>query len=91
MKACRDVGEQVFKLARQMEDSPLANVDFERVAFADGCIAVAGDPEPRGAAVVLRVRAVAGLEDAIAARVAALWDEPAAAVNGTTHTITPGE
>lgn len=45
----------------------------------------------RGAVVVLRVKAVAGLEDVLAARVAALWDEPAAALNGTTHTITPGE
>ncbi|GJE45706.1 xanthine dehydrogenase family protein molybdopterin-binding subunit [Methylobacterium soli] len=44
MKACRDVGEQVFRLARQMENSPLANVDFDRVAFTDGRIEVAGDP-----------------------------------------------
>lgn len=51
----------------------------------------AGAPELTGAAVVLRVKAVAGLEDVLAARVAALWDEPAAALNGSTHTITPGE
>ncbi|MCJ2063074.1 xanthine dehydrogenase family protein molybdopterin-binding subunit [Methylobacterium sp. J-088] len=44
MKACRTVGEQVFKLARAMEHSPLANVDFDRAVFADGRIAVAGDP-----------------------------------------------
>ena len=43
MKACRNVGEQVFKLARAMEGSPLANVDFDRVAFANGRIEVAGD------------------------------------------------
>ncbi|MCJ2114073.1 xanthine dehydrogenase family protein molybdopterin-binding subunit [Methylobacterium sp. WL30] len=63
MKACRDVGEQVFKLARQMEDSPLANVDFERVAFADGCIAVAGDPARSVALVdVLRASGVDKVE-----------------------------
>ncbi|MGU3421863.1 xanthine dehydrogenase family protein molybdopterin-binding subunit [Methylobacterium sp. D54C] len=44
MKACRNVGAQVFKLARAMENSPLANVDFDRAVFADGRIAVAGDP-----------------------------------------------
>jgi xanthine dehydrogenase YagR molybdenum-binding subunit len=63
MKACRDVGEQVFKLARQMEDSPLANVDFERVAFADGRIAVAGDPARSVALVdVLRAAGVDKVE-----------------------------
>ena len=60
MKACRDVGEQLFKLARRMDDSPLANVDFERVAFADGRIAVADDPA-RGVALVDVMRA-AGVE-----------------------------
>ncbi len=44
MKACRNVGAQVFKLARAMENSPLANVDFDRAVFADGRIAIAGDP-----------------------------------------------
>ncbi|MGU3385904.1 xanthine dehydrogenase family protein molybdopterin-binding subunit [Methylobacterium sp. D53M] len=44
MKACRNVGARVFKLARAMENSPLANVDFDRAVFADGRIAVAGDP-----------------------------------------------
>lgn len=44
MKACRNVGAQVFKLARAMENSPLANVDFERAVFSDGRISVAGDP-----------------------------------------------
>jgi CO/xanthine dehydrogenase Mo-binding subunit len=28
MKACRDIAEQAFKLARGMENSPLANADF---------------------------------------------------------------
>lgn len=56
MKACRDVAEQAFKLARTMEDSPLANVDFERVAFAKGRIEVAGDPT-RGVALVDVLRA----------------------------------
>ena len=44
MKACLDVGKQVFVLARRMENSALANVDFERVEFADGRIRVVGDP-----------------------------------------------
>ncbi|GJE58353.1 xanthine dehydrogenase family protein molybdopterin-binding subunit [Methylobacterium trifolii] len=60
MKACRNVGEQVFKLARQMEGSPLANVDFERVAFTDGRIEVAGDPG-RSVSLVDAMRA-AGVE-----------------------------
>ena len=51
MKACRNVGEQVFKMARGMEGSPLANVDFDRVAFTNGRIEVAGDPA-RGVALV---------------------------------------
>ncbi len=63
MKACRDVGEQVFRLARQMDDSPLANVDFERVAFADGHIAVADDATRRVALVdVMRAAGVERLE-----------------------------
>ena len=44
MKACRDIAEQAFKLARGMENSPLANADFERVVFTNGRIEVAGDP-----------------------------------------------
>lgn len=47
--------------------------------------------EGRGAAVVLRVRAVAGLEDRLAAAVLALWSSPGAALNGTTSTIAEGE
>lgn len=63
MKACRDVGEQVFRLARQMDDSPLANVDFERVAFADGHIVVADDATRRVALVdVMRAAGVERLE-----------------------------
>jgi xanthine dehydrogenase YagR molybdenum-binding subunit len=44
MKACRDIAEQAFKLARGMENSPLANADFERVVFSNGRIEVTGDP-----------------------------------------------
>ncbi len=44
MKACRDLAEQVFRLARGMDNSPLANVDFERAVFTNGRIEVAGDP-----------------------------------------------
>ena len=56
MKACRNVGEQVFKMARAMEGSSLANVDVERIAFANGRIEVAGDPT-RGVALVDAMRA----------------------------------
>ena len=44
MKACRDIAEQAFRLARGLENSPLANVDFERVVFSNGRIEVMGDP-----------------------------------------------
>ncbi len=44
MKACRALAEKLFKLARGLDGSPLANVDFARAVFADGRIAVAGDP-----------------------------------------------
>lgn len=44
MKACREIAEQVFKLARAMDNSPLANADFERVVFTGGRIALADDP-----------------------------------------------
>lgn len=44
MKACREIAEQVFLMARKMDDSPLANADFERVVFTGGRIALADDP-----------------------------------------------
>ena len=50
MKACRDIGEQAFRLARSLKDSPLANVDFERVVFSGGRIEATGDPS-RGIAL----------------------------------------
>ncbi|MDP4005281.1 xanthine dehydrogenase family protein molybdopterin-binding subunit [Methylobacterium sp. NEAU K] len=56
MKACRNIAAQVFVLARQMENSPLANVDFERVVFTGGRIEVAGDPS-RGVSIKDAMRA----------------------------------
>ena len=56
MKACRDIAEQAFKLARGMENSPLANVDFERVVFTNGRIEVAGDSS-KGVALTEVMRA----------------------------------
>ncbi|KQO54035.1 MULTISPECIES: xanthine dehydrogenase family protein molybdopterin-binding subunit [unclassified Methylobacterium] len=44
MKACRKIAADVFAMARAMDDSPLANVDLERVVFTGGRIEVAGDP-----------------------------------------------
>ena len=56
VKACRDVAAQVFALARGMADSPLANLDFERVEFADGHVRAAGDPS-RSVSLVEAMRA----------------------------------
>ena len=42
--ACLKVADEVFKLARGMDNSPLANVDFERVVFVDGRIQLGDDP-----------------------------------------------
>ena len=42
--ACLKVAEEVFKLARGMANSPLANADFEHVIFADGRIQLGDDP-----------------------------------------------
>ncbi|PSJ19327.1 aldehyde oxidase, partial [Halomonas sp. ND22Bw] len=44
MRACHDIAAQVFTLARGLDDSPLANVDFARAVFKEGRISVAGDP-----------------------------------------------
>ncbi|WP_375408407.1 xanthine dehydrogenase family protein molybdopterin-binding subunit [uncultured Methylobacterium sp.] len=56
MKACRKIGAQVFAMARAMDDSPLANVDPDRVVFADGRISVSGDPS-RSVSLVDAMRA----------------------------------
>ncbi|WP_411903837.1 xanthine dehydrogenase family protein molybdopterin-binding subunit [Methylorubrum thiocyanatum] len=63
MKACRDIAEQAFKLARGMDNSPLANVDFERVVFSNGRIELAGDPAKSVALTdVLKATGTAKLE-----------------------------
>lgn len=58
-------------------------------AVAQGFAKAARDAqEPlRAATVVFRVKALAGLEDDLAARFAALWDEDAASVNDTVVTL----
>ncbi|MBX9932749.1 MAG: xanthine dehydrogenase family protein molybdopterin-binding subunit [Methylobacterium sp.] len=56
MKACRKIAAEVFGMARAMDDSPLANVDFDRVVFSDGRISVAGDPS-RSVSLVEAMRA----------------------------------
>ena len=43
-KACQTVREQLFKHARQMDGSPLANASLEQVTFADGRIHMTNDP-----------------------------------------------
>ena len=42
--ACETVREKVFKLARQLDGSPLANQDLDHVTFRDGRIVVTNDP-----------------------------------------------
>ena len=42
--ACETVREKVFKLARQLGDSPLANQDLDHCTFRDGRIFVTNDP-----------------------------------------------
>jgi xanthine dehydrogenase YagR molybdenum-binding subunit len=43
--ACLSVREQLFKHARQMENSPLANASIEQVVFAEGRICLMNDPD----------------------------------------------
>jgi len=42
--ACYAVRETLFKYARRMENSPLANADLDHVVFTEGRIALAADP-----------------------------------------------
>ena len=53
--ACETVRETVFKLARQLDGSPLANQDIEHVTFRDGRIVVTNDPS-RSVSLVDAVR-----------------------------------
>ena len=45
--ACQSLREQLFKFARQMDASPLANASFEQVTFAGGEIHLTNDPSAR--------------------------------------------
>jgi xanthine dehydrogenase YagR molybdenum-binding subunit len=44
LAACHKLREELFRQARAMEESPLANASLEHATFADGAIALAGDP-----------------------------------------------
>ena len=57
--ACETVREAVFKLARQLDGSPLANQDLEHVTFRDGRIFVTNDPS-RSVSLVDAVRSAKG-------------------------------
>ena len=61
--ACHEVREGVFKHARRMDDSPLANADLDHVTFAGGRIALTKDLA-RGVAItdVLRAMGVDRIE-----------------------------
>jgi xanthine dehydrogenase YagR molybdenum-binding subunit len=67
--ACHGLREQVFKHARSMEGSPLANEALERVAFHNGRIEVATDPG-RGVPIVEVLKA-AGVNELTAEETAA--------------------
>lgn len=58
--ACLKVCQEVFKHARGMDNSPLANVDFDRVVFSDGCVRLAAEPD-RAVRIVDAMRA-AGID-----------------------------
>ena len=47
LAACHKVREQLFRQARAMDGSPLANASLEHVVFTDGAIALVGDPSRR--------------------------------------------
>jgi xanthine dehydrogenase YagR molybdenum-binding subunit len=53
--ACREVGEKVFKLARKVEGSPLADASLDDVIFADGQVRLARDPN-RGVPIIEAMR-----------------------------------
>ncbi|MEH0108233.1 SDR family oxidoreductase [Tersicoccus sp. MR15.9] len=59
-------------------------------AVAQGFAKAARDAgqAPAAAAVILRVKALAGLEDRLASAVLALWDADATALNDSTHDLT---
>jgi len=44
-EACEKVAKQVFKLAQKVENSPLADANFDDVEFADGCVQRRGEPD----------------------------------------------
>jgi xanthine dehydrogenase YagR molybdenum-binding subunit len=44
LAACRAVLEKLFKYARKLDDSPLANASLEHVTFADARIVLTSDP-----------------------------------------------
>jgi 3-oxoacyl-[acyl-carrier protein] reductase len=58
-----------------------------RAADASADDDAAAAPDLRSAAVIFRVRSLAGLENALAASVTALWDVDASAVNGVVETL----
>ncbi|WP_230533397.1 xanthine dehydrogenase family protein molybdopterin-binding subunit [Microvirga roseola] len=63
-KACLSVREQLFKYARRMDDSPLANASIEQVTFAGGRIHMTNDPS---AGVTLQQAMQAGGVDRVEA------------------------
>lgn len=43
-EVCEKVARQVFKLAQKVENSPLADADFDEVEFANGCVQRKDEP-----------------------------------------------
>lgn len=61
--ACQTVRETLFKYAREMDGSPLANASLEHVSFSDGKIALTNDPETGVSFVdIMRARGVDKVE-----------------------------
>ena len=58
--ACVALREKLFRAARRMEGSPLANASIERVVFRDGRIALAQDPS--AAVTLAQAMQAAGLK-----------------------------
>jgi xanthine dehydrogenase YagR molybdenum-binding subunit len=81
--ACHGLREQLFRHARAMEGSPLANEVLERIDFFDGRIQVANDPG-RSMAVTEVMRSL-GLEKLVAEETAAPDEESQERYAAYTH------
>lgn len=62
--ACESVRRKLFRMAREFDGSPFANVDIDRVTFADGRISLAADPSRSASfAEVMHAAGVQAIEE----------------------------